>query len=136
MTKNNRQAIIEAGDRRDWDECERLEGIDDTATPDDEPITPALLGSFDFKSIHLNHMNPKWIGGYMKWVKEISEIMEFSLCVTFGCHYCLRDQVEFIVWVTVGGMIRSEVALYHIKTAGQLRQLWLTLSGEEPIEFP
>lgn len=129
--KDNRQAIMEAGDRRDWDECDRLEGVNQSLLPDGEPISPALLGAFGFWAVH---ENVHWGGRYMMWRKDISSPHNFVIKVTFGCDYCLNSQVDFIVWISIGVFMISEVPLAHIKTAGQLRQLWLALSGEELVE--
>lgn len=92
-----------------------------------QPITQDGLIQYGF---HKVHMNPKWHGGYMRYIKDVPDMKDIEIRVTFGCHYCLVDNVDFIVWFVIGGFVGNEVALDHIKTIEQLRQLWLSISGE------
>lgn len=94
-----------------------------------EIITQERLKDLGFQRIH---MNPKWGGGWMRWIKDLPNVFEGSIVVTFGCHYCLEAGADFIVWFSVGDFVKTDVALSHIKTVDQLTQnLWLAVSGSE-----
>lgn len=93
----------------------------------DQPITLEALDQLGFQRIH---MNPNYHGGYMTAIKTVIPAEYVDLKVSFGCHYSLVDHVDFIVWFVVVGHPYTEVPLKRIKTIGQLRQLWLALSGD------
>lgn len=92
-----------------------------------QPITLDGLSQYGFQKIH---MNPAWNGGYMSYIKDVPRLHDVSIRVTFGDHYCLDANVEFIVWFVAGSFGGTSVPMIHIKTIEQLRQLWLAVSGE------
>lgn len=94
--------------------------------PTAEPLTKEALLQLGFEIIH---MNPDYNGGYFKLIKDLPTPAATSVSVTFGCYYCLREQLPYIVWIGIGGFMESTAALVHIKTIGQLDNLWLALTG-------
>jgi hypothetical protein len=90
-----------------------------------EPITQEWLARLGFERMHIN---PLWYGGYYRWIKDAG--INRSLMITFNCSDCLRKNVPFIVWLSVGEVMSTIVALMHIKTIDQLSDLYLALTGE------
>lgn len=84
-------------------------------------ITAEVLKSLGWDTIH---WNAKWNGGWWEYYKEIEDLKNAKIKVTFGDSY----SEDFMVWIEAD---YTSIAMKHIRTMQQLSNFYQLVTGQQ-----